>query len=116
SDLLAQIARCLPPGLRPSLGFSQLTLSIGPDGRLQAAPQVTSTLPQLSAADRLAADRIVQAAILCGPYAHPDVRGRVVTRPADFSAVAPGPAAGLRKPAAHPLLPLSPSPSIGDGV
>ncbi|WP_293903682.1 hypothetical protein [Phenylobacterium sp.] len=85
SDLLAQIARCLKPDFRPVLGFGQLTLSIGPDGRLRVPPEVTSTLPQISPSDRLAADRIVQAALLCGPYTHPDALNRVISLPADFS-------------------------------
>ena len=34
--------------------------------------------------------RIVQAALLCGPYAHPDALNRSVSLPADFSAIAPG--------------------------
>lgn len=87
SDLMAQIARCLRPGVLPALRLSQLTVSIGPDGRLRARPLVTSVLPQISAADRLAADQIVQAALLCGPYAHPDALNKTVTLPADFSAV-----------------------------
>lgn len=87
SDLLGQIARCLPPGFRPRLGFSQLTLAIGPDGRLRTAPTVTSAVPQISAADRAAADRIVQAALLCGPYSHPDAVNEVISLPADFSAI-----------------------------
>jgi len=90
SDLLGQIARCLPPSFRPRLGFSQLVLSIGPDGRLRTAPAVTSALPQISAAGRAAADRIVQAALLCGPYSHPDALSRVMSLPADFSAIEPG--------------------------
>lgn len=89
SDLLAQIARCLPPALRPRLAFTQLTLAIGQDGRLQSAPAVVSMVPQLSAADRATADRIVQAALLCGPYAHPDAVGRTIVLAADFSRVAP---------------------------
>jgi hypothetical protein len=87
SDLLAQIARCLPPDFRPNLSFSQLALSIGPDGRLAAAPSMNSALPVLTAEGRLMADRIVQAALLCGPYAHPDAVGRVFTLAADFSQV-----------------------------
>jgi hypothetical protein len=87
SDLLAQITRCLRPGFRPTAGFSQLTLSIGPDGRLRAPPSVTSALPLMSKADRMAADQIVQAAMLCGPYSRPDTANRVITLPVDFSTV-----------------------------
>lgn len=87
SDLLAQIARCLPQDLRPTLAFSQLTLAIGPDGRLAAAPIVRSTLPQTGAEGRLIADKVVQAALLCGPYAHPDAVGRTLSIAIDFSRV-----------------------------
>lgn len=90
SDLLAQVARCLPPDFRPRLAFSHLTLAVGADGRLRTAPEVHSTAPRLAASDRAAADRIVQAALLCGPYAHPDALNRVVTLAADFSALAKG--------------------------
>lgn len=89
SDILAQIARCLRPGDRPVLGFSRLTLSIGPDGRLRASPEVRSSLPQSGPADRLAADRIAQAALLCGPYLHPDSLDRTISLPADFSTIEP---------------------------
>ena len=85
SDLLAQIARCLRPGLKPALKFSRLTLMIGPDGRLMTPPVVTSALPQVLASDRLVADQIVQAALLCGPYAHPDTLNKTVSLPVDFS-------------------------------
>lgn len=88
-DLLNQIARCLPPMERPSLRFSQLTLAIGDDGRLRTPPEVRSTFPRLTEAERLAADRIVQAALLCGPYNKPEVAGRVVSLAADFSSVSP---------------------------
>lgn len=67
------------------VGAGQLQLSIGPDGRLTVPPRVVSALPVLSPQDRLAADRIVQAAMLCGPYAHPDIRNRTVSVAADFS-------------------------------
>jgi hypothetical protein len=87
SDLLAQIARCLRPDFRPALRFSTLTLSIGADGRLRIPPVVTAILPRTSASDRLAADQIVQAALLCGPYAHPDAVNKVVSLPADFSTI-----------------------------
>ena len=36
-----------------------------------------------------ARDRIVQAAMLCGPYLHPNALNRSVSLPADFSAIAP---------------------------
>jgi hypothetical protein len=87
SNILAQIARCLHPGDRPALAFGHLTLSIGPDGRLRASPEVRSSLPQLSPADRQAADRIAQAVLQCGPYTHPDVLDRTISLPADFTSI-----------------------------
>lgn len=89
TDLLEQIARCLPPNLRPRLGFSNLVLEIGDRGVLRAAPEVVSALPRLSAEDRLAADRIVQAALLCGPYDKPGVLNRAISLVADFSSIQP---------------------------
>jgi hypothetical protein len=89
ADLLQQIARCLPPNYRPNLGFSSLVVSIGDNGALRAAPQVTSRLPQMTAEDRLAADRIVQAALLCGPYNKPNLLNQVISLAADFSAIQP---------------------------
>lgn len=103
SDLLAQIARCLRPDFRPALGFSRLTLSIGPDGRLRVPPAVTSTLLRMSASDRRAADQIVQAALLCGPYAHPDAVNRIVALPADFSTIHATVAAGEKQSASAPF-------------
>lgn len=87
SDLLAQIARCLPIGFRPHLAFGQLLLTVGPDGRLRTAPEVRTGLAAVSRDERSAADRIVQAALQCGPYAHPDALNRTVALSADFSAV-----------------------------
>lgn len=90
SDLLGQIARCLPPDFRPRLAFIRLTLSIDANGRLNAAPAVASSVPRVDSATRAAADKIVQAALLCGPYSHPDAVSRVIALPADFSLAAPG--------------------------
>lgn len=49
-----------------------------------------STLAALTGADRLTADRIVQATLLRGPYAHPDLVGRTVSVVADFSRIGGG--------------------------
>lgn len=88
SDLLRQIARCLPSDFRPTLAFSQISLVFGDKGELRAAPEVSSVLPRLTAGDRLAADRIVQAALQCGPYK--GAAATAVSLPADFSAIRPG--------------------------
>jgi len=97
AELLQQIARCLPPDYRPNLGLSSLVLSIGDTGTLRTPPQVTSSLPRITAEERLAADRIVQAALLCGPYNRPNLLNQVISLAADFSAIHPGGAvAGAR--------------------
>lgn len=87
SDLLGQIARCMPPDLRPRLPFSRLTLSIDANGRLNVAPTVDSDVPEVDPSKRAVADRVVQAALLCGPYFHPDAVSRVLVLPVDFSQV-----------------------------
>lgn len=97
TDLLNQIARCLPPTERPALMFSQLTLTIGGDGRLRAAPEVRSALPRLTQAERLAADHVVQAALQCGPYNKPGLAGRVISLAADFSSIQPVAVRGRKK-------------------
>lgn len=88
ADLLRQIARCLPPDFRPRLAFSQIRLAFGAKGELIAAPNVSSPLPRLTAGDRLAADRIVQAALQCGPYR--GAEGTQVALAADFSGIGGG--------------------------
>lgn len=89
SDLLAQIARCLPSDLRPTLSFSTLVLSIGGDGALTAAPYVDATLPRITDEQTAAADRIVQAALQCGPYLQPNFKNRVISVVPDFSTIQP---------------------------
>jgi len=87
SELLARIARCLPPQMRPRLPAHRLVVRIGPTGALTAAPVIDSVLPLLTADARAEADRVVQAALQCGPYAAPDLSGRVVSVAMDFSAL-----------------------------
>ena len=66
-DILAQIARCLPPGVLPKLDVSRIVLEIGEDGALKAAPYVDSSLPRMTAEARLAADQVVQVALTTRP-------------------------------------------------
>jgi hypothetical protein len=73
--------------MRPVLAFSQIRLAFGPKGELAAAPEVSSLLPRFTAGDRLLADRIVQAALQCGPYK--GAEGQAVSLAADFSAIQP---------------------------
>jgi hypothetical protein len=79
----------LPPGVRPNLAFSNLVLEIGVKGELRAAPVVQSMVPRFTAEDRLAADRIVQAALQCGPYNNPPAVNRAISLVADFSSIQP---------------------------
>ena len=87
-DLLIQIARCLPPQLRPRLMAQRLVLRLDAGGALAAAPQIESALPLLTAQDRAEADRVVQAALQCGPYRQASAAG-VVSLAVDFSALRP---------------------------
>ena len=84
-ELLAQIAKCLPANVRPTLKLANLALEIGSEGELRVAPRVEGALPLLSAEDRLVADQTVQAALQCGPYDKPNFRNRVFALVADFS-------------------------------
>lgn len=89
SQLLNQIARCLPPQMRPRLPAHMLVLKIADNGALSAAPMIDSLVPLLSAEDRSEADKVVQAALQCGPYAKPTVAGQVISLAVDFSTVSP---------------------------
>jgi hypothetical protein len=89
-ELLSQIAKCLPSGMRPRLIAQRLVLNIGPHGGLAVAPMIDSTLPLLTAEDRAAADIVVQAALQCGPY-QPSEANRTVSLAVDFSAISSAP-------------------------
>jgi len=89
SALLAQIARCLPPQLRPRMPAQRLVLKIGVDGALGAAPAIDSLIPLLTATERAEADRVVQAALQCGPYRDTPSAGQAVSLTVDFSAIGP---------------------------
>ena len=87
SELLAQIAKCLPPNLRPHLPAQHLVLKIGATGALEAAPMIDSSFPLLTAEDRASADKVVQAVLQCGPYAKADNASEAISLPVDFSNV-----------------------------
>lgn len=84
SGVLAEVARCLPAGLRPRLALTTLTLAANQDGALSAAPVVTFAGPNVSKDDARTADLIVQAALQCGPYQNPSLKGGTLVLPADF--------------------------------
>lgn len=84
AGVLAEVARCLPAGLRPRLAFTTLTLAADKDGALSAAPVVTFTGPNTSKEDASTADLIVQAALQCGPYQSASLKGGTLVLPLDF--------------------------------
>lgn len=94
SELLNQIAKCLPANLRPRLVAQRLILKIGARGALAAAPVIDSSLPLLTAEARVEADKVVQAALQCGPYTAAAPRGGVVAMDVDFSGIRPAALAG----------------------
>lgn len=98
SELLNQIARCLPPTVRPRLPAHLLVLKIAANGALSAAPMIDSIVPLLTAGERAEADKVVQAALQCGPYAKPAVAGQVISLAVDFSAVSPMAPSGPGEP------------------
>ncbi|MDC7675542.1 hypothetical protein [Asticcacaulis machinosus] len=67
-NILSQIARCLPPGSRPTLVGAQLHLELDEIGALLAVPKVSMDLATSSKADVKSANQIIQAALQCGPY------------------------------------------------
>ncbi|THD60774.1 hypothetical protein [Phenylobacterium sp.] len=89
SELLTQIARCLPAGLRPNLPAQRLVLRLAENGGLAAAPSIESIVPILTAEDRAVADQVVQAALQCGPYTKAEILGQVVSIAVDFTEVHP---------------------------
>ena len=87
SALLEQIARCLPADERPNLASRSLVVRIDERGALRAAISANGVLA--GAEERALADRVVQAALLCGPYDGPGVAGQDFSLTPDFRGVAP---------------------------
>jgi hypothetical protein len=85
--LLIQIAKCLPPDLRPHLLAQRLVLKLSSGGALAAAPMIDSIIPLVTATERADADKVVQAALQCGPYAKAGDSDQVVSMDIDFSAI-----------------------------
>jgi hypothetical protein len=90
-NLLRQIARCLPPGSRPVIPLAKLTIELDPTGALRLAPTMSSTLPYASKDEVREADRIVQAALQCGPYRTTAPSGQPLLLVPDFSFLATKP-------------------------
>jgi hypothetical protein len=85
-ELMKRIARCLPPGFKPRLHLARLIMEVSSDGVLRTPPHVEFALPYRSKSTMKAADRIVQAALLCGPYTEVATQGTITVEP-DFSDV-----------------------------
>lgn len=82
---LQQIARCLPPNVRPDLRPATLRLSVDAEGYFKAAPALDINLTGLDAAQTKQANQIIQAALQCGPYE--TGQEAIIDLPADFSAI-----------------------------
>jgi hypothetical protein len=67
-NILRQIARCLPAGLRPTIRTAHLHIELNADGQLRLAPMMQADGAYASRDALRAADRVVQAALQCGPY------------------------------------------------
>lgn len=87
-SLLRQIARCLPSGARPSLPFARLIIVLDKDGALSAAPRLATAMPYGSSDAIKDADRVVQAALQCGPYHTSSVAPQSLALVPDFSFLA----------------------------
>jgi len=83
SGLLAEVARCLPIGVRPHLDAT-LTLAADQNGNLTSAPTIAFSGPNSSKEDARLADLVVQAALQCGPYSDPMLKGQTAALRLDF--------------------------------
>ena len=66
--LLAQIMKCLPDTDKSNLPSGRLDIQLDAEGFLVAPPHVTVADPSAAESDMRVADRLVQAALQCGPY------------------------------------------------
>lgn len=85
--LLVQIARCLPPGIRPDLRPGTLSISVDPQGALSAVPALNIDVSRLTKDQLRDANYVVQAALQCGPYGLTQDLALTVDLVPDFSAV-----------------------------
>jgi hypothetical protein len=85
AEVLRQIARCLPAGLRPSLSGARLIIDVDDAGALRAPPRFEFGGLFHSKEETLQADHVVQAALQCGPYTDPVARGRTLALAVDFA-------------------------------
>lgn len=86
--LLQQIAKCFPVGTAPSLPTVHLQIQVDAGGNLSATPVTDIDLGKSSPEDIRAANTIIQATMLCGPYRLPPETKRRASLLADFSQVA----------------------------
>jgi hypothetical protein len=97
-NLLRQIARCLPADRKPAIDGATLAIRLDAAGGLAAAPAMDMSLALASPETIADANRIVQAALQCGPYAPPGGSGADYALRPDFSFLKPRQvAAGARE-------------------
>ena len=85
TNLLEQIARCLPPNERPVLPGVTISLSFNDQGNLGAVPTIAMDLSAASDEDIREANLVVQAVLQCGPYTAPVASISHFDVPVDFS-------------------------------
>ncbi|ESQ82802.1 hypothetical protein ABENE_20645 [Asticcacaulis benevestitus DSM 16100 = ATCC BAA-896] len=84
--LLQQIARCLPPNVRPDLSPAHLRLAVALNGTLSAVPMLTVDVASLDRDQLREANQIIQASLQCGPYSlGGDQNAAEIDVPADFT-------------------------------
>jgi len=69
--LLQEIAKCFPAGTTPSLPSVRLQIEVDGNGNLSTTPVTDIDLAKSSPDDIRAANAIIQATLLCGPYQLP---------------------------------------------
>jgi hypothetical protein len=89
TEILAQIAKCLDPGVAPDLPHTKLQISLNERGQLLAPPMIDFGSETPPADTTLLADRVVQAALQCGPYVRPVHNPATLVLAIEFSKVMP---------------------------
>jgi len=83
SDIISQIARCLPAGQHPRLS-ARLNLAIDEKGQLTLVPSLDMDLEKSSPDEIRSANMIIQATLQCGPYPVPAQKNVAYSFVADF--------------------------------
>lgn len=101
-NILKRIAQCLPAGVRPALTSTRLNIQVDEEGALSAAPVFDADLLAFASKEELEdANRVIQAALQCGPYREAGLTNANIDLVADFSFLPPSaasvPSRGLRQ-------------------